>query len=240
MSQETFPFVVIPPELENIIGTRDGPSHVWRKSGSEAECHAWYEALMECVGSCVSPGGVSMYCPVSRAAVHRRVKDGKLSLFLFHVTEKSASPFRRDRDVRTSPYGYIPVSECRAWKKEFEERAVRQEQISREDLEGAKPDWDGEFMNWDSRWQRDQLEIGGPRDQALTIHLSKKEIEYLNTCAKTCGMEGGNALASMVLGDLIHGGFSGYIFTKLGMKFARIIVKSGEGEFEWPKLFKWS
>ncbi len=181
-----------------------------------------------------------MYCPVSRAAVHRRVKDGKLSLFLFHVTENKTGLFRRGREVRRMPYGYIPVSECKAWKKEFEDRAVRHEEISREDLEGAKPDWDGEFIQWDSRWQRDQLEIGGPRESALTIKLSRKEIEMLNEAAKNLNMGDASKLGAMVLGDAIHGGFSGYSFIKLGMKITRMVEKSGKGVVEWRKLFKWS
>ncbi len=240
MSENSFPFVVVPPEMEKIIGTRVGPSHVWRQSGSEEECSAWFDALCECAGRCVSPGGVSMYCPVSRAAVHRRVKDGKLSLFLFHVTENKTGLFRRGREVRTSPYGFVPVSECKAWKKEFEDRAVRQEEITREELEGAKPDWDGEFIQWDSRWQREQLEVGGPRDIDLAIKLSKTEIESLNRWAKGFGMADGKALATMILGDAIYGGLSAYSFMKLGMKMARMIEKSGIGVVEWKEFFKWS
>jgi hypothetical protein len=240
MDENPFPFAVIPPEMEKIIGTRDGPSHVWRQSGSEEDCSAWYDALSECAGRCVSPGGVSMYCPVSRAAVHRRVKDGKLSMFLFHVTENKTGLFRRDREVRTSPYGFVPVSECKAWKKEFEDRAVRHEEISREDLEGAKPDWNGEFIQWDSRWQREQLEIGGPRELDLAVKLSSKEIEVLDKSAKSFGMEGASALAAMILGDVTHGGMSGYSFMRLGMKISRMIEKSGKGVVEWKQLLKWS
>jgi len=240
MENNSFPFVVIPPEMEEIIGTRDGPSHVWRQSGTEEECSAWFEALCECAGRCVSPGGVGMYCPVSRAAVHRRVKDGKLSMFLFHVTEPGATLFRRDRAVRTTPYAYIPVSECKAWKKEFEDRAVRQEELTREDLEGTKPDWTGEFMEWDSRWQREQLEIGGPRTHDFELKLSQKEIDALERCGKGLGFADGTEFATMILGDVIHGGFSGYSFMKLGMKISRMIEKSGKGIVEWKQLLKWS
>ncbi|HTB62600.1 MAG TPA: hypothetical protein VK737_03340 [Opitutales bacterium] len=238
MALDPFPFVVVPPELEKIIGKRDGPSHVWRQSGTEEECSAWYDALCECADRCVSPGGVSMYCPVSRAAVHRRVKDGKLSLFLFHVTETKSGLFRRDRRVRTSPYGFVPVSECKAWKKEFDDRAVRHEEITREDLEGAKPDWDGEFLEWDSRWRREQLEIGGERDVNLVVKLSSKEIDVLDKAAKSFGMAGADALATMILGDVTHGGMSGYSFMRLGMKISRMIEKSGKGVAAWKQLLK--
>ena len=82
-----------------------------------------------------------MYCPVSRAAVHKRTKEGKLSVFLYHVKYSKRSLFGKIKTVRQSPYAYIPVSEAIAWRKELEERAIRNEEITREELQGAKPDW---------------------------------------------------------------------------------------------------
>jgi len=240
MTNEKFPFVAVPPEMEKILGKRDGTSRVYRAEGSEEECTTWFEALTECVGNCVSPGGVGMFCPVSRAAVHRRIKDGKLSMFLFHVKERKTSLFRRDRAERTSPYALIPTSECDAWKKEFEDRAVRQEQITREDLEGAKPDWNGEFMEWDSRWRREQLEAVGPRNTDFTIKLAQKEIKAYDAIAKELGMKDGKELAVMILGDAIHpDGMSGLNFLKLGAKIARLIGRSGTGVIDAKSFAIW-
>jgi hypothetical protein len=95
-----------------------------------------------------------MFCPVSRAAVYRRLQEGKLSIFLFHVTHKRTSLFGKSKTLRSSPFGYVPVSEVLAWKEELEERAVRQGAITREELEGAKPDWEGEFLHWRDRSER--------------------------------------------------------------------------------------
>ena len=228
MNIEEFPLVKIPPELAPIIGTRDGPSHVWRQSGSEEDCSAWFEALSECVGRCVSPGGVGMYCPVSRAAVHRRVKDGKLSMFLFHVTESKSGLFRRGREVRRTPYAYIPTSEAKAWKMEFDKRAVRQEEITREDLEGTKPDWSGQFMQWDSRWRKEQLEIGGPRDLPLTIYLSAKEQEFLDRVVAKIRphFSSKEDLATHLLGSTIAEGMSGFSFMRLGHRMVRWFEES--------------
>jgi hypothetical protein len=97
-----------------------------------------------------------MYAPVSRAAVHRRIKDGKLTAFFFYVTTPKRNWFRTTRIQRESHYGYIPVSECREWKKELEERAINKGLISREDLEGEKPYWDARFLEWNSKFIKEQ------------------------------------------------------------------------------------
>lgn len=156
-----FPYVIIPDELLPIIGQRDGDTRVYRKDGSQEESAAWFDALHEVIGASVSPGGVGMYCPVSRAAVYKRIKEGKLSLFLFHVTKRKTALFGGKKIVREMPYGYIPVSEAKAWRNELEERAIAQGNVTREDLEGAKPDWHGDFLDWQSRWRKDHPKKSG-------------------------------------------------------------------------------
>ena len=98
-----------------------------------------------------------MYCPVSRAAVYKRIKEGKLSIFLFHVTHRKTTLFGKTKTLRASPYGYVPICEAQAWRKELEERAVRQGMITQEDLEGSKPDWHGEFLQWQNKKERMSL-----------------------------------------------------------------------------------
>jgi hypothetical protein len=95
-----------------------------------------------------------MYCPASRAAVYKRIKEGRLSIFLFHVTYRKTTLFGKNKILRENPYGYIPVSEVRAWRKELEERAVSQGKITEEALEGARPDWHGEFLQWQNKHER--------------------------------------------------------------------------------------
>jgi hypothetical protein len=146
--QTDFPFVQIPEELYPILGAPDPGTRVYRRDGSQEESAVWFDAITEVIGPSVSPGGVGMYCPVSRAAVYKRLKEGKLSIFLFHVTHRKTTLFGKNKILREHPYGYVPVSEARAWRKELEERAIRQGFISEEELEGAKPDWHGEFLAW--------------------------------------------------------------------------------------------
>jgi hypothetical protein len=154
MSTDDFPFVKIPDELKHIFGEPDPGTHIYRRDGPQEEASAWFDALCDVIGSTVSPGGASMYCPVSRAAVHKRVKDGKLTLFLFHVTHRRTTLFGKNKILREQPYGYVPVTELQAWRKELEERAVRQGFITAEELEGSRPDWQGLFMEWRNEKER--------------------------------------------------------------------------------------
>ena len=149
-----FPFVEIPEELEGIVGKRDPGTRIYRRDGSQEESSVWFDLLTEIIGPSVSPGGVGMYCPVSRAAVYKRIKEGKLSIFLFHVTHRKTTLFGKNRILRDNPYGYIPASEARAWREELEERAVSQGTITAEELEGARPSWSGEFLQWRNKRER--------------------------------------------------------------------------------------
>jgi len=104
----------------------------------------------------VSPGGAAPLAHVSRAAVHKRIKEGKLTAFAFHVKERRLALFGKTKEIRKSPQVYVSVSEAKAWGEELEERAVRLGYISRQDLEGAKPDWHGKFWQWRSKFMRSQ------------------------------------------------------------------------------------
>lgn len=173
-----FPFVEIPNEMEPFIGKRDEGTHIYRKDGPEEECAPWFDLLTDLIGPSVSPGGVGMYAPVSRAAVHKRIKEGKLSMFLFHVTHKRTTLFGKSKTTRESPFGYIPCSEAKAWGKEIEARAVRQGVITAEELEGSKPDWHGEFMEWRNKWERESEarlfgEIGPPLSERVGEFFKK-------------------------------------------------------------------
>src|SRR5438874_7877067 len=132
--QTGFPFVEVPHALESIIGKRDAGTRIYRRDGSQEESAVWFDLLTDLIGPSVSPGGVGMYCPVSRAAVYKRIKEGKLSIFLFHVTHRKTTLFGKNKILRGNPYGYIPVREARAWREELEQRAIRQGKIPEEEL----------------------------------------------------------------------------------------------------------
>ncbi|MCG8602494.1 MAG: hypothetical protein MI807_20275 [Verrucomicrobiales bacterium] len=159
--EEDFPYVVIPEEALPAIGTPDPGTRLYRTWGPEEGSGPWFEAMTAIVGPTVSPGGASMFAPVSRAAVHKRIKEGKLSAFCFHVESTRASLFGKQRKKRNTPYVYIPASELKAWAVELEDRIVRLGRITREELEGRKPDWEGEFWGWYSKWRKQQFKAAG-------------------------------------------------------------------------------
>ena len=151
MSTDSFPFVEIPEEVASVVGERDEGTRMYRREGSEEESGFWFEAMEDIIGKAVSPGGVSMFCPVSRAAVHKRMMEGRLSAFLFHTKEIKTNWFGKKRVIRKSPYILVPVSEAKAWKEELEKEALRRGYVSKEELEGNEPDWHGEFLEWKNK-----------------------------------------------------------------------------------------
>lgn len=153
---DDFGYIKVPPELHKVVGEPVPGTRLYRKEGPDSEASYWSDALFEAFGPMVSPGGVAMYAPVSRAAVHRRIKDGKLTAFFFYVTTPKRNWFGHTKIQRELHYGYIPVCECRTWKKELEERAISKGLISREELEGEKPDWDGWFLEWNSKFVKER------------------------------------------------------------------------------------
>lgn len=118
-----FPFLNVVGEVAKLAGKRDKGTRIYRAEGSYDECGEWYERLVELTDdSFVSPGGVSMFAPVSRAAVHKRLKEGRITAFCFHVVHDEKTFFGTTRKAKERPYIYIPISECKAWAKELQER----------------------------------------------------------------------------------------------------------------------
>ena len=151
-----FPFVEVPEELRAVVGEQTAGTRIYRKTGPAEEDGYWFDVLTERFGPLVSPGGVSMFAPVSRAAVHKRMKEGKLTCFLYDISFRKRNFFGRSKEVRERDMSYIPVSECKAWGKEIMERAIEQGSVTRKELEGDKPDWHGQFLEPDSRWEKQQ------------------------------------------------------------------------------------
>jgi hypothetical protein len=144
MVDKDFPFVEIPEMLRSSLGDQDLGTRVFRAYGSEEDCTKWFDAVLKiCSGEgSVSPGGVSMYAGVSRPAVHKRLKEGRLTGFFFYLLE--AGKLFKDRKKMSEggrPYIYIPVSECKAWAGELKRRPSRMEsgdeELSRDDVKGT-------------------------------------------------------------------------------------------------------
>jgi hypothetical protein len=123
MSTE-FPYVKVEtPEQKTLAGKRDKGTRIYRREGSYKESGEWCVALDGVfTDQFVSPGGVSMFAPVSRAAVHKRLKEGRLTAFCFHVVHAEKTFFGNVRKAKATPYVFIPVSECKAWAQELAQK----------------------------------------------------------------------------------------------------------------------
>lgn len=93
---------------------------MFRRFGSREEFPTWFDAACE---ACrpeggVSPGVLGLYAQVSRAGVHKRMKEGGVTAFLFHLTdgdETFVHDLERLAKVGGRPYTIIPLAECRQW-----------------------------------------------------------------------------------------------------------------------------
>jgi hypothetical protein len=63
-----------------------------------------------------------MFVPVSRAAVHKRLREGRLTGFTFYVTSQGKSVWGKPRKLKQRPYVVLSVSECKAWAAELKRR----------------------------------------------------------------------------------------------------------------------
>lgn len=141
-----FPFVVIPISLQSMVGDPEPGTRIYRREGADTEMVGWYDAICDAVEPrLVSPGGVSMFAPVSRAAVYKRLKEGRLTAFAFHVVAQKHGLFGRVRAVRQkTPYLFVPVSEAKAWSVELAGRADRVAAMT--EAQGETADLNADFL----------------------------------------------------------------------------------------------
>lgn len=118
--------IEIPSELRPLLGEQDPGTRIFRNFGDQAHYAEWFDAIVKHVGPTLSPGGVAGFVHVSRVAVHKRIKAGKLTAFMFYAPENNERLpiyLRLFRDP-ANPYMYIPYEECVAWAKELSERGT--------------------------------------------------------------------------------------------------------------------
>jgi hypothetical protein len=125
MLRHELPFINVPPEALPIVGEPAPGTRFYRREGSDEECGEWFQAIGRIFQGDVglSPGGVAMFVPVSRAAVHKRLHEGRLTGFAFHVTSQGKSLWGKPRKIKERPYIVLSVSECQAWAKELKRKA---------------------------------------------------------------------------------------------------------------------
>jgi hypothetical protein len=119
-----FPFIEVPEDLRKMVGEPTPGTRAYRREGTHAECGQWIEDLgLHYKGDVgISPAGVTMFVPVQRAAVHKRIKEGKLTAFFFYITHVESTFFGTKRKVKLRPYILLSMSECKAWVAEMKRR----------------------------------------------------------------------------------------------------------------------
>jgi hypothetical protein len=155
--QDDSSIVTIPDEFKKIIGKPDPGTRTYRKYAKEEEISDWFDAVMEICQPemAVSPGGVSMFAKVSRAGVHKALKEGRLTAFCFHVVEDSRwIKGEKKLGGGKRPYCYIPVSECRAWALRLEK--IRDKKTLDTEINGEN-DWEGKNLDAPKNW-KEQME----------------------------------------------------------------------------------
>ena len=168
-----FPFIEVPEDLRKIVGEPTPGTRAYRREGTHAECGQWIEDLgLHYKGDVgISPAGVTMFVPVQRAAVHKRIKEGKLTAFFFYITNIESTFFGTKRKVKLRPYIVLSVSECKAWAAEMKRR------LGYVDEPGETPMTQSERL----------LQAGGGGEEPKTPKEAKEVLDFAESDPKDKG-----------------------------------------------------
>jgi hypothetical protein len=167
-----FPFVEVPKDLRKIVGEPSPGTRAYRREGTHAECGQWIEDLgLHYKGDVgISPAGVTMFVPVQRAAVHKRIKEGKLTAFFFYITHVESTFFGTKRKVKLRPYILLSLNECKAWVAEMKRRM------------GYVDEPDESLMK-----QRKKLKSAAAADEPKTVKEAVEALDFADTDPKDKG-----------------------------------------------------
>jgi hypothetical protein len=167
-----FPFIEVPEDLRKIVGEPTSGTRAYRREGTHAECGQWIEDLgLHYKGDVgISPSGVTMFVPVQRAAVHKRIKEGKLTAFFFYITNVESTFFGTKRKVKLRPYILLSMSECKAWVAEMKRRM------------GYVDEPDESLMR-----QRQKLKPAAAADEPKTVKEAVAALDFADTDPKDKG-----------------------------------------------------
>jgi len=120
-TQPTF-LVRIPKELYKLFGKPLPGTLIYYTEGMFEDVEEWYRGLQEIVGDVVSVPNVTMFVPVSRNMVHKRIKMGKLSCFQYSISNREKAVLSKNPYVREMPHAFVPVVECEMWRIQYQNR----------------------------------------------------------------------------------------------------------------------
>jgi hypothetical protein len=226
-----FPFIEVSEDLRKIVGEPTTGTRAYRREGTHAECGQWIEDLgLHYKGDVgISPAGVTMFVPVQRAAVHKRIKEGKLTAFFFYITRIEDTFFGNKRKVKMRPYILLSVSECKAWAAEMKRR------LGYEDEPGATPMTQSERL----------LQAGGGGEEPKTPEEAKEVLDFAEIDPKDKGnrkvkyeegLDTGNRQQDMLW--LLAESFAATLSSKKAELF-RKRLKTGMKWDKEDKMWKW-
>ena len=206
-----FPFIEVTPELRKIVGEPTPGTRAYRREGTYRECGEWFEALGEHYKGDVglSTNGVIMFVPVSRAGVHKRIREGKLTAFFFYITEDETTLFGATRKAKERPFIVVSISECKAWAEELKRRIGFVDDPNETPIEQSyrllpasapdEPQTDEELRQADEFAEKDPKDKGNRKvryknkQNAILGHYAQQDLQYMLTAAMAAMLKGGKS-----------------------------------------------
>ena len=107
---------------------REDGTRVYREVGPEVSFHHWMEDVQTSFGGELIPfEWVCDYVGVSRAALHKRVNRGGITVLVFEMHETVRGVLGGHRDRMRREYKYVPKLECDSWRELLGEDAPETE-----------------------------------------------------------------------------------------------------------------
>lgn len=119
--KEVINFIKIPKKLFYSVGQPDSGTRYYRQYGDNKRNQEWWDSLMSIQKgiSFFSPGGAASFVGVSRPAVYKRMKEGRLTAFSFYKVVDKKFLFVNYQSLSNSGLPvevYIPWCELKDWK----------------------------------------------------------------------------------------------------------------------------
>ncbi len=207
---------------------------MFRRQGSLEQVADWFDRISLRFGPTVTLGGVMMYCPVSRSALHERIERGGLTVFEFNVTERKTNLLGSIKTVFRKTYSYVPVEELRAWRKDIEERA-KAKGYTAEEIAGPYSQRVDEIV----RVQNQEDEEAKRAEPAiLEIPLSLYDLESIKSVAWHAKYATPEKFMADMIKPIVEGGFSGLSFGKAGLWMMGLMEKYNFGKVKVPTILK--
>lgn len=124
--KDPFPYTKTDRVSAELIGTPEPGTRIFVKTGPREGYTDWMNTILDVSSGrgFFTPGTVAEYVQVSRAAVHKRLKEGRLTAFQYAYTDKAED----DAESPDKSLVYVPVLECMAWEVEMKARRAKRKE----------------------------------------------------------------------------------------------------------------